>query len=108
MKKTVTSLTLSLSEDALIALTTSIEERIIKKIRKDPTKFFPKGLEKPKEITFYSTKEVAERLRTSTVTVRNLCKDGKLQYFRPAGRDIMISEEHLNSYLQTTKNASNE
>lgn len=101
------TISLDFSEKGLEALVSSIESRIINTIKENPSMFFPSS-NAPKEIKFYTTDEVAEKLRVTPTTVRNLCHNGKIKYARPGGRNIMVTEDDYNEYLQTLLNNRNE
>lgn len=51
---------------------------------------------------FYNVSEVAELLKISDRTVRNLCYTGEIQHNKIGGQ-IRISEEDLQNYLSKTK-----
>lgn len=75
------------------------EKKVLEKILSNPEKFTN---EKPLKI--YTTEEIAEKLRTSDTTVRNLCNSGKMAHLR-SGRNITVTEEQLQQFIQKhTKN----
>lgn len=47
--------------------------------------------------------EVADRLRTTPITVVRLCRDGKLPATKPAGK-WLISEDDLAAHLDAKRN----
>ena len=55
---------------------------------------------------FFTTLEVAELLKVSDRTVRNLCANGDIEHNR-IGAQIRISETQLNNYL-TDSNSKGE
>ena len=56
---------------------------------------------------YYTTTEIAELLKISDRTVRNLCLNGEIEHNR-IGSQIRISETQLNTYLNKTVNKEKE
>ena len=56
---------------------------------------------------FFNTLEVAELLKISDRTVRTLCSNGEIEFYR-IGTQIRISETHLNNYLSKSLNTEKE
>lgn len=54
------------------------------------------------EERFYTVKELSEYFRVSERTVRNWIKDGSIESYK-VGRMTRVSEEQLNSYLESIK-----
>jgi excisionase family DNA binding protein len=52
---------------------------------------------------FLTAEEVAERLRTSPITVVRLCRDKKLPATKPAGK-WLINEADLEAHLASSRN----
>lgn len=46
--------------------------------------------------------EVANKLRVSKQQVCNLCRDGRLQYYRVGKRAIRVSENELKRFLESS------
>ena len=103
-KPTAPTITLEIPEDTFSALVSTIEDKIKASIRENPEKYFPKSTGPQNDIVFYTTDQVAKKLRVTPQMVRSLCKQGKLGFYRPGGRAMLISEEQFNTYLETAKN----
>lgn len=56
-------------------------------------------MKKEKEKEFLTLQEVAERLRISRPTVRNLIRDGKLSAFRAGERVFRVSVKELEEFI---------
>jgi excisionase family DNA binding protein len=94
-------------EEAMIVLTKSIEDRILSTFKGNPeliSSLIPApvakdGSKEDPNFIYFTTEEVAKRLRCSVSTVRSLCKSKKLGSSKPAGKDILISKAQLELYL---------
>lgn len=100
IKNNPPSINLTMNPESLDVLSKTIEDNILQKITHSPEKFFPS---KKFNLKIYSSSEAASILRVSDPTVRKLCNDGKIGHMRPSGRNIMISQEQLDEYLETIK-----
>jgi excisionase family DNA binding protein len=110
MEQSKQNLTLNISEDTISSLISFIENKILTSIKESPElikSLFPEiKSDNQDELILYTTDEVAKSLRCSEVTVRTLCKSGKLSSSKPAGKSILISKKQLETYLKSLNTLS--
>jgi len=58
------------------------------------------------EDTFFTTQDVADRLKVNTITIQRYIKLGKLEAYK-IGKEFRISQTNLTHFLDSTKVENN-
>jgi excisionase family DNA binding protein len=102
----IPSIAVNLPQDTVDAIVNFVEQNVFRKLKESPEllKSLVPAASADSNVTqedfiLYTTEEVAEKLRCSEVTVRTLCKQKKLGYSRPSGKNIVVSKRQLGDYL---------
>lgn len=94
-------LSLGISKEDIQNLTTYLKEQIKAEIKENPEEYFPS--QPTGKVKLHSVKEVAKLLGKSDVTIRNWCHSGRLRHKILGEKNIMISQEHLDEFLQNAE-----